>query len=219
MQTDTNNKIAASDLFVSAKDESVRMFNNPILHLLSFVHWSTPIFLYIPLVVYLMVVSILENTAAFYTDLGLFLAGILSWTLFEYLAHRFVFHYHPTSKIGKRVHFLIHGVHHDYPNDSWRLVMPPLISVPLAILFYFIFILPLGSVYGLPVYSGFVFGYVCYDTIHYATHHAKFIKAKWFVKLRKHHMDHHFASPDEGFGVSSFLWDFIFNTNFKKQKK
>jgi dihydroceramide fatty acyl 2-hydroxylase len=219
MQANTNDKTATTDLFVSAKDESVRMFNNPILHALSFVHWTTPVFMYIPLIVYVMVLSFFEITIPFYSDFGLFFVGILSWSLFEYLAHRFVFHYHPTSKIGKRVHFLIHGVHHDYPNDSWRLVMPPIISVPLAVLFYFIFTMSFGSVLGSPLYAGFVFGYVCYDTIHYATHHAKFIKAKWFVKLRKHHMDHHFASPDEGFGVSSFLWDFIFNTNFKKLKK
>ena len=47
-------------------------------------------------------------------------------------------------RIGKMLHFIMHGVHHDYPNDATRLVMPPIISVPLAIVFYLVFILTLG---------------------------------------------------------------------------
>ncbi len=28
------------------------------------------------------------------------------------------------------MHWIIHGVHHDHPNDPMRLVMPPAVSVP-----------------------------------------------------------------------------------------
>ena len=34
------------------------------------------------------------------------------------------------------MHFIIHGVHHDHPNDKLRLVMPPAVSIPLAALFF-----------------------------------------------------------------------------------
>jgi 4-hydroxysphinganine ceramide fatty acyl 2-hydroxylase len=44
-----------------------------------------------------------------------------------------------SSKLGEKIHFIFHGVHHDYPSDSRRLVMPPSVSIPLAILFYFLF--------------------------------------------------------------------------------
>lgn len=213
------NNVAPKTYFVSAKDESARMFKNPLLHFFSFVHWATPMFVYTPLICYFSYSFLSDTTLAYYNDLGLFALGIFIWSFFEYVAHRFLFHYQPSSAWGQRMHFLLHGVHHDYPNDSWRLVMPPGFSLPLAILFYFIYIGLLGTTYGLPCYTGFVFGYVVYDTLHFALHHAKFIKAKWFVKLRKHHIDHHFSNPDEGFGVSSFFWDYIFGTVPNKTKK
>ena len=75
---------------------------------------------------------------------GFFLFGILLWTLTEYLIHRYIFHYEPKTRVGKRLHYMIHGVHHDYPNDARRLVMPPSVSVPLAFLFYGMFLLIFG---------------------------------------------------------------------------
>ena len=63
---------------------------------------------------------------------GLFVGGYLMWTLFEYWLHRIVFHFEPEEGIGARLHWIIHGVHHDHPNDPMRLVMPPAVSVPAA---------------------------------------------------------------------------------------
>ncbi len=64
------------------------------------------------------------------------LAGLAIWTLSEYWLHRKVFHWEPDHPIGSRMHFIIHGVHHDHPNDKMRLVMPPGASIPLALLFF-----------------------------------------------------------------------------------
>jgi len=52
--------------------------------------------------------------------------GVFSWTLLEYLLHRFVFHFEaqPDSELQRDASFLIHGIHHDYPWDRDRLVMP-----------------------------------------------------------------------------------------------
>ena len=58
--------------------------------------------------------------------------GWVFWTLTEYWLHRIVFHFEPEDGIGARLHWIIHGVHHDHPNDPMRLVMPPSVSVPLA---------------------------------------------------------------------------------------
>ena len=58
--------------------------------------------------------------------------GYAFWTLTEYWLHRVVFHFEPDHGIGARLHWMIHGVHHDHPNDPLRLVMPPAASVPLA---------------------------------------------------------------------------------------
>ena len=58
------------------------------------------------------------------------------WTLAEYWIHRVIFHFEPEQGVGARLHWMVHGVHHDHPNDPLRLVMPPAASVPLALVFY-----------------------------------------------------------------------------------
>ena len=120
--------------------------------------------------------------------LVLFSIGLLIWTLSEYVMHRFVFHYHPTSTLGKKIHFIVHGVHHDYPNDSKRLVMPPvmsiLISVPFFLFFYYAFG---GGGATFAAFSGMIVGYLSYDMLHYAVHHSKW-KNSYFEKLKKHHI-------------------------------
>jgi 4-hydroxysphinganine ceramide fatty acyl 2-hydroxylase len=146
-----------------------------------------------------------------YEGISLFVLGVFVWTLTEYLLHRFVFHYQPTSEFGKRIHFMTHGVHHDYPSDSKRLVMVPSVSIPLAALFYGLFLLISGPFYVLPFFAGFIFGYICYDEIHYATHHAP-LKGGVGLWLKHHHVLHHYRNPDRGYGVSSPLWDYVFGT-------
>jgi len=146
------------------------------------------------------------------------LAGMFVWTLAEYLLHRFVFHYMPGSEWGQRLHFLMHGIHHDYPQDATRLVMPPVVSVPLAILFYGLFTAVLPSVLVAPFFAGFLLGYVCYDEIHYATHHAP-MKGRVGLWLKHHHVRHHYLDPDRGYGVSSPLWDYVFGTMFRASEE
>ena len=113
---------------------------------------------------------------------------------------------------------MMHGVHHDYPNDSKRLVLPPSVSIPLASLFFGVYWLVLGPVTTWPFFGGFILGYILYDEIHYATHHAP-MKFGWWQKVKHHHVLHHYHDPEKGFGVSSPLWDIVFGTlNPTKEK-
>lgn len=205
-------------LFVSNKDESARMFKYDWMELFSKVHFSVPLFLYVPVVGVFLYLAFTNPEMGVLAVVGLFVAGAFSWTAAEYFLHRFVFHYEPTSDWGQRVHFLVHGVHHDYPNDSKRLVMPPPISVPLAFLFYFLFKYLMGPSLMEPFYAGFVAGYLCYDMLHYAVHHANW-DIKWFMQLKAHHLKHHFKEPEKGFGVSTPLWDLIIGTDYKSDEK
>jgi len=199
-------------LYVSNKDESVRLFKNNFLEKFTHVHWSVPIILYMPVVVFLLGWA---NKASALTSVLLVLGGIFVWTLTEYVMHRFVFHYQPKSNWGKQLHFLVHGVHHDYPSDSTRLVMPPSASIPLAALFFGLFYL-LTPASALPsLFAGFLFGYVCYDCIHYATHHAP-MNGRLGRWLKHHHLHHHFRDDERGYGVSSPLWDYVFRTMEKR---
>ena len=201
-------------LYVSNKDESARLFDSNFLEVFTHVHFSVPLFVYLPVVTYMLWLAV-QAAVPVMTILGLFLFGLLIWTLTEYLLHRFVFHYEPSSNLGKKLHFLLHGVHHDYPNDSLRLVMPPSVSIPLAILFFGFFRLFLGDVFVTPFFAGFIVGYLFYDMLHYATHHAP-MKSKFGLWLKHHHMRHHYQSNKLGYGVSSPLWDYVFGTTYSK---
>ena len=97
--------------------------------------------------------------------------GLLIWTLTEYWLHRLVFHWEPDHPLGSRLHFIIHGVHHDHPNDRLRLVMPPAASLPLAALFFGAFTLIFGTPAAYPIFAGLIVGYLAYDYTHYHLHH------------------------------------------------
>ena len=203
----------ADRLYVSNKNETVRMFESDFMEFFSRVHPVIPLALYLPVVGYMLYVSLWRRQLSFVAVAALFLLGILLWTLIEYLIHRYIFHYEPKTRWGKQLHFVIHGVHHDYPNDARRLVMPPVISIPLAFLFFGLFFLIFGSL-APAVFAGLVFGYVCYDMLHYATHHLAMKSGVW-LWLKQYHLRHHFKDDHVGYGISSPLWDYVFRTTRK----
>jgi sterol desaturase/sphingolipid hydroxylase (fatty acid hydroxylase superfamily) len=200
----------AERLYVSNKNETVRMFESDFIEFFSRVHPATPLILYLPVVGYMLYVSLWQCQLPAIAVGALFLMGILLWTLLEYLIHRYIFHYKPKTRPGKRLHYIIHGVHHDYPNDARRLVMPPSISVPLAFFFYGLFLLIFGRLAS-SVFAGLVFGYVCYDMLHFATHHFPMKRGVW-LWLKQSHLRHHYRDDHVGYGISSPLWDYIFRT-------
>jgi 4-hydroxysphinganine ceramide fatty acyl 2-hydroxylase len=196
--------------YVSNKNESVRMFKSDFMEFCSHVHPITPVVLYVPLIIYMLYAALWRNGLSIVTTAGLFVVGVLIWTLLEYVIHRHVFHYEPKTRWGKKLHFIVHGVHHDYPNDATRLVMPPSVSIPLAVLFWVVFALIFGR-FAPGLSAGFAFGYVCYDSIHYATHHFA-MKNRIGLWLKQYHLWHHYKDAEAGYGVSSPLWDYVFRT-------
>jgi sterol desaturase/sphingolipid hydroxylase (fatty acid hydroxylase superfamily) len=198
-------------LYTSNKDESARLFKSDFLEMFTHVHWSVPLIVFVPIVSWLLYRASITPGLTTGSGALLFVAGLFIWTITEYVLHRYVFHYEPTSAAGKYIHFMMHGVHHDYPNDSKRLVMPPSLSIPLASLFFGIYYLILGATYVFPFLGGFLVGYMLYDEIHYATHHAPLKNGIW-QKLKHHHVLHHYHDPEKGFGVSSPAWDYVFGT-------
>jgi sterol desaturase/sphingolipid hydroxylase (fatty acid hydroxylase superfamily) len=204
--------------YVSNSRESVRMFKNSFLEALSKVHFTVPLFIFLPVIGYMVYKAVVLQTPAL-SILLYVIFGLLVWTITEYLLHRFVFHYYPSSKWGQRIHFIFHGVHHDYPRDAKRLVMPPSASIPLATLFYFLFSLFFKTQGFLcSFYAGFITGYLFYDMVHYAIHHFNF-KSNLMQRIKQHHMLHHYSDSTKGYGVSSSLWDILFNSGFQGKSK
>jgi|SRR5690349_17028838 len=205
-------------LYVSNATESVRMFKNNRMEALSKVHFSVPLFIYTPIIGFMTWRAFDKGISPGYYFLFLAM-GLVIWTITEYVLHRFVFHFEPSSAWGKRVHFIFHGVHHDYPRDTKRLVMPPSASIPLAVGFYFLFSLIFtNTTFLYPFYAGFIAGYLVYDMMHYAIHHYNF-KSPLMKRIKQHHMLHHYNDPTKGYGVSSSLWDVIFQSHFPRKKK
>ena len=196
--------------YVSNKNESVRMFESDLLETFSHVHPVTPLVIYLPVTGWMLYVAAARQSLSIAAIAGLVLCGLLIWSLVEYTMHRFVFHYEPKTYWGKRLHFMVHGVHHDYPNDASRLVMVPIVSVPLAVLFYALFAIIFGRL-APAAFAGLLIGYLFYDMLHYATHHFSMKRGVW-LWLKRYHMRHHYQDDHTGYGVTSPLWDHVFRT-------
>jgi len=190
------------------------LFKSEFLNFFSRVHPAVPAVIFVPVVVAMEWLGIDRGYGGLSLIL-LTLAGIGIWTLTEYWLHRLVFHWEPDNAFGRRMHFIIHGIHHDHPNDKMRLVMPPSVSIPLAALFFVAFWLIFGQA-AFPLFAGFIFGYLVYDYTHYYVHH--FVpKSDLGKKLREQHMRHHFQDHRFGYGVSSPVWDLVFRTLPRKR--
>ncbi|HEV7845785.1 MAG TPA: sterol desaturase family protein, partial [Thermoleophilaceae bacterium] len=141
---------------------SPRMFDSELLDRLSRVHPAVPVLIFAPAIAALFVAGARgEPTTA--QVVGLVGAGYIFWTLTEYWMHRLIFHFEPEEGLGARLHWIIHGVHHDHPNDPLRLVMPPSVSIPLALAFWGLFTLVLGTPWAHVFAAGFLAGYLAYD--------------------------------------------------------
>jgi dihydroceramide fatty acyl 2-hydroxylase len=181
----------------------------PMLERLTVVHPAVPTAIYIPAGVWLL----WRGAAAGFGGLmlaGCYAAGLLAWTLLEYVAHRGSFHHEPSSRWQVAYVYLMHGVHHAYPDDARRWMLPPAVSIPLALLFYVVFAAVLGR-FAAPVFGGFVHGYLIYDLLHYFIHRGR-LPTRFGRYLRQYHLVHHYKTPDRHFGVTTPLWDVVFRT-------
>ncbi len=143
----------------------------------------------------------------------------MNWTILEYTIHRFVFHgedkWLPANNVGYMAHFLLHGIHHAYPQDSMRLVFPVvpgyvimnMILMPFYKLFLPLWLAP-------TIVGGTIIGYVLYDLIHYFLHHTN-PKSEYWKDLKIYHMQHHYKDGQLGYGVSQKFWDLVFDTELK----
>ncbi len=186
------------------------MFDSRALDALSRVHPAVPVMIFLPAIVAMVAWSL--SSVSLLATLGLAAGGYALWTLFEYWLHRLVFHFEPEHGLGARLHWIIHGVHHDHPNDPLRLVMPPAVSVPLGGAVFGVLYLAFGSSYAPAIGAGFFAGYLVYDLTHYYLHHFR-PRGRVGRALRERHMRHHFQDDTRGFGISAPYWDELFGTS------
>lgn len=207
-----------SQMGIRSETAPIRLFESDFLEFFTHIHPVVVLIIWVPVTTLMVVWAALTTTPAtgwIFIPLG-FVAGLFLWTITEYTLHRFVFHFEPRGKFQERISFLFHGVHHAQPMSKSRLVMPPPVSIPLALIFYGLYTLVFGVLFGIgdwvkPIFAGTLCGYIIYDMIHYAVHHFR-LRSRAMKYVRSHHMRHHSVTPDKRFGVSSPLWDLVFGT-------
>lgn len=200
--------------------DSPRMFHYDIMEFNSHNKWYHILVLHLLFTSYLLSQVTWANVQWKVAALVLLL-GIFSFSLLEYILHRWLFHsenYLFDNKIVRYLHFMLHGIHHMLPVDPDRLVFPPV----LAAIFIFVgyhtiygLVFPTNRDLRLIYWVGLIYGYICYDMIHYALHHVGKSQG-YFGRLQRYHNQHHYSGENAGYGVSSKLWDIIFRTELSK---
>lgn len=186
-----------------------RIFKNPLLESFTKSNPHITIAFYTAMISFFLFLNREFTTNKMNVTLIIFLSGLFTWTFMEYILHRFVFHIDDYFPKLKRLHYMLHGVHHDHPRDRERLFMPPVPGTIISgILLGFWFLL-LGK-NAFAFMSGITAGYLMYSYIHYSVHTKPVYHP--LRKLWKHHALHHYKYPEKAYGVSSPLWDFIFRT-------
>ena len=197
-----------------------RIFRNQFLE--KFVTKTHPLVIwsiYLPIIIYFPYYASVKYGFSGISITFIFLAGVLFWTFFEYIIHRFVFHWISENPRTRRVAYILHGNHHEFPRDRQRLFMP---AVPSLIISSLVFLIMYGlmGVNVLVFFPGFILGYLLYASMHYAIHawHPPF---KWMKPIWRNHHLHHYKNDERGFGVSTHIWDKVFGTAFdlKKEKE
>ncbi|MCB0687156.1 MAG: sterol desaturase family protein [Saprospiraceae bacterium] len=190
-----------------------QIFSSKYLEVLSRANPKVSALIYTLVIVFFLVVGYRLNVTEHFTNaLIIFLFAMFFWTFFEYLAHRYFFHldhYFPKSKVAERVAYIFHGIHHDYPRDVSRLIMPPAPGLLIIAVLFAIgwFIMGTLTYLFLP---GFLTGYLLYTYVHYKSH---VTPVPGYLKYQyRHHALHHYKDQDQAFGVSSPFWDWVFGT-------
>jgi sterol desaturase/sphingolipid hydroxylase (fatty acid hydroxylase superfamily) len=135
-----------------------------------------------------------------------FLLGIISWTLLEYLLHRFVFHRF-RGLLGS-----LHHEHHGTPRNLQYLFVRPPYSIGVSALSVLMLWLATSNiVQSLQFMAGIWLGYIYYETVHYRVHFSP-AEGGLLRRQRRAHFRHHFHNAKKCFGVTSPLWDYVFRT-------
>lgn len=215
--------------------ESARLFGPWYLEIFTRTSWYVIPLIWAPISTYMFIRSVFQFTGplppfmvqpflpmAYFTLLPLdsfvkagacWALGVLIWTLIEYGMHRLLFHIDyrlPDKPFFLMLHFLLHGIHHYLPMDRLRLVMPPVLFTALQSPFTSL----AHKLFPPSVANGIIAGafamYIAYDTMHYALHHTKL--PQYMIEQKKYHLAHHYKNFELGFGITSKLWDYVFNT-------
>lgn len=135
-------------------------------------------------------------------------SGALTWSLLEYVIHRFLGHGRAAKKNPFGVEHTAHHSRGHYFAPTWKKALAAALFMalvaPLAVLV-------MGLELGLAYAVGLVGFYCAYEVLHRRLHVSEGVGpfGRW---ARRHHFYHHFHDPSVNHGVTSPLWDVVFGT-------
>lgn len=189
------------------------IFQNPVLEYMTKAPAKVSATVYIAIVAGLLFYGYQQQVVdSLLSGVLIYIGALFFWTFFEYFFHRYINHldeHFPESEMAHKIAYTLHGIHHEYPRDKERLLMPPVPGLIIVLVLYGGFLLLLGQ-YVYMFMPGFMTGYLLYTYVHYSVHKRK---VPSYLKVQyKHHAIHHYKYPDKAFGVSTTLWDRVFRT-------
>jgi dihydroceramide fatty acyl 2-hydroxylase len=132
--------------------------------------------------------------------------GACSWTLAEYLLHRFVGHGGNTKIAFAREHLEHHRQRLWFAPWSSKIGLAVVIVGLMAAV-----VLPLAGWTAFTYLVAFVGSWLVYEAIHRDLH-VRAPRTSIGRFLRRHHMRHHHMDPRTNHGVTSPVWDLAFGT-------
>lgn len=174
--------------------------------------------LYKPFIFYTAVLSFMQcavvrsNESSLTAAAGLFVAGLLTWGLYEYVTHRWVLHREPKAEGFNLPGNVTHLRHHADPNSLQRLNVQLSESIPVCVVYYLAAWALTGSWQAAThLYTGLIAGYFFYEYLDFQAHHGT-SRGRLTRYFRKYHLQHHHFDATVRFGVTSPLFDYIFGT-------
>jgi sterol desaturase/sphingolipid hydroxylase (fatty acid hydroxylase superfamily) len=135
--------------------------------------------------------------------------GLFSWTLAEYLLHRYVYHQLPSFlSVG-------HGLHHASPRAQ---IGVPWWLTSVLVVATFLLVSQMLDPAAVGVFmAGTWLGYVLYCVAHHGSHRWR-LRGRWFQNMRRRHLIHH-ARSEYNLGFTTALWDRVFGTYFDRDPR
>jgi len=134
--------------------------------------------------------------------------GIATWTLLEYMIHRWMGHDRRFRRTPFGIEHIRHHAEGNYFAPTWKkLIIAAVVGVGAC----YPAIAIAGRTAGIAYVAGLICFYGVYEWLHRRDHtHAGIGPyARW---QRKHHFHHHFVDPSTNHGVTTPLWDLVFGT-------
>ena len=171
-----------------------------------------------PFVFYTIVVAalntavLLNSTPSLAATAGFLGVGLLTWSLYEYSAHRWVLHRVPKKHGFNLPGNITHLTHHANPHSLRRLTVQLNESIPISAGYCVLALIVTGSWQSATfLYTGLIAGYFFYEYLDFQAHHGAG-RNRVIRYFRANHLLHHHYDAKVRYGVTSPLFDYIFGT-------